>query len=284
MKMIDVVGTSQIKTIEKEMKKHELALNMTDLLLEMDINYDKVLSYIINSRCSRIYIGSYSCSRYFLESVQYYQETLESLAMQYHWHITLVVPVVSQLDWASTVRCLASVIMTENRIDEIVVNDYGMLQTVRQQKEDGSFKIIAGRLFHRNFRDGRYSEYTQTQVSIYDFPMLIDIKAMELDLTNSYMDCSGLSPDIDIYIHYPYTLATCGYTCEFFSSNLPTAVRFRSDTNCSLECRNCYMQILGDGCSWKQVGRAIYADNPELISCNRQISRYIYWPLEEVMM
>jgi hypothetical protein len=175
-------------------------------------------------------------------------------------------------------------IESEDYIDEYIVNDYGMLQMLKKIKEDSQkdFEIIAGRLFHKNFRDGRYLDYTQTQVSIYHSFMLTGVKAMEVDLTNSHMDCSELPSDMEFHMHYPYTLATSGYVCEFFSSNLPTAVRFRSNTDCQLECCNHYMQIVGDGCTFQQVGRAVYFENPKLYSCNREIHRYIYWPLEEV--
>jgi hypothetical protein len=279
-----IIGTVNMETVKTKFNQYEISLNMTDILLTMEVQYFKILSYILDSDCSRIYVGSYSCSRYFLESVRYYQEILQNLAIQYQWKVTLVIPVVAQTEWENTVLCLQSILFKDIPIDEIVVNDYGTLQLLTRLKKeyDRPFSIIAGRLFHRNLRDVRYEDYTKSQIVLYDMPMLSGVKAIELDLTGSHMDCSALPLDVEVHMHYPYTLSTCGYVCEFASASLPTRQRFRSDTHCQLECRSRTMEITGDGCSWKQVGRAIYAKNPELLSCNRSIERYIYWPVEEV--
>jgi len=239
--------------------------------------------------CERIYIGSYFCSQFFLNLNIYHLKELIHICNKYNMKLTLVIPTFSQKDLEkgkNKIKELNSYI--GNEIDEITVNDYGMLSYIQL-----SYKVFInlGRLFMKDYRDPRHSVYFhqsyKPKIISDSFYRLLDshnIIGIEFDLTHKEIVLSDYPEDLIIGYHSPYSYMTVGTICELGSINKKDSKKFRPNNACELECMSHSIEyFFEDERKWYRIGRTIYFKNTDCRITGFTKLRKIYSPYEKLL-
>ena len=116
---------------------------------------EKIIDNVKNNyTIERIYIGSYFCSSFFLNSN--YDNIFKIINNNFiNPKITLVIPVFTE-KYLIKGKDKIDELANSKEIDEITVNDYGMLEYINEKY---NIKINMGRIFFKDYRDPRYEEY-----------------------------------------------------------------------------------------------------------------------------
>lgn len=249
------------------------------------------LEGMTQKKVKRIYIGSYFCDRYFLNFYGYKELLLYCQTKK--MHVTLVVPVFSQNTLVRGKKKILEICECfEGVIDEITVNDFGMLNYF---KNNNHFKINLGRLFFKNPRDCRIPEYTRSKVA----PGLISklnqgfwkdqmINCIELDSTNQMLDVSGVKNlDVGIALHTPFCYMTTGKICKFASIHKNIDKKFRPNTVCQMECMSIIDTYTGHVATINcdtviyRIGRTLFFESGDSKIIGKNLERLIYFPIKE---
>jgi hypothetical protein len=273
-------------------------LNLTDLTpyggKEMFGNCDSFIEEQMTAmgirQLSRIIIGSYFCSRFLLHIDDAYMRSIINYCITNVVDISLVVPVFAENLLESGEKKIMSLCdSANNRIDEICVNDYGMLNWVADKLE---YPIALGRLFIKDMRDPRYPDL-RTALSkplafnrhLVDLIAKYKITSIEVDPIYKEIDCSIFPEELEIAIHTPYSYMTCGQICPFASIPYNFDHKFRPNLPCHLECLQNHMIYAFDteknsfDADLLHHGRAIYYETAEPTIISRQAVRLYHWPL-----
>lgn len=269
-----------------QVQNFPIAVNLSDLYLYYSYDPDNYPAWLKNTGADRFYIGSYFCEKYFLQSTGRARNEIFQYAAEHHCSISIVVPVPSDR-WAARVKeILADLIQEQPSIDEVVINDFAMLSFVNELRTSANhpFRITAGRLFFKNYRDPRYKEQQQGRTVCF-FPQTLygKVDAAELDLCSVEMDVSSFPEDIELHYHYPFTYVTCTQYCEFASGAAPEQEKFRTQMRCGLKCMEAVIWNDADRAWLLHLGKGVYARNPEALDSSRPADRFIYWPLNEFL-
>lgn len=240
------------------------------------------------SDLKRIYIGSSFCSQYFLRMNP--SKVFESLCKMNSYSITLVIPVFSQKDLNHGKEKIQQLLSRFNElVDEITVNDYGMLYHIRSSYDK---KINLGRLFFKDQRDCRVPSYSKSEhspslLSIDNFGLSFDLHGIELDPTNEVLNLHQIAEDsLTVSVHTPYCYMTTGNICKFASIHQPIENKFRPNTICSMECSHITERYFDtnrpDRGSLIRIGRTLYFLQPSIKTIGRDVDRYIYFPAKEI--
>ncbi len=217
----------------------------------------------------RIYIGSYFCAQYFLHMDDRLIDDIVTLAKNKGIYLTLVIPIIPQKDLNNVLKKIEGYSeYFEDRLDEITVNDYGMLVYVH---ENYDVKLNMGRLFMKDYRDPRHPKYFNTVLkpkifTKYLIPLieLNQIDGMEFDLTHEAINFEDKPKGIRIGIHTPLSYMTVGQICEYASINKELEKKFRPNQPCMKECQDMIIRYdLEDNREWVRVGRAVFFENRE---------------------
>lgn len=275
--------------MEKESIQAEetpVAVNLSDLYLYYSYDPVNYPAWLLGTECNRFYIGSSFCEKYFIKSLLRAGNEICSFAKEYHRHLSVVVPVPSDRWLEHVKKNLLKFLMEQMVVDEVVVNDYAMLSFVSDLRERSGrfFRIAAGRLFFKNYRDPRYMEQ-QNSKTVCLFPRFLHgrVEAVELDRCSVNMDVSFIPEEIEIRFHYPFTYVTSTKYCEFASGFAPDPEKFRTDGHCGLKCMNALIYTEANGTELLHLGQGVYAENPGTLECSRPVGRYLYWPLREFL-
>ena len=275
-----------MKNEPSQAQNPSIAVNLSDLYLYYSYDQENYPAWLKGTGSDRFYIGSCFCEKYFLKSVGRSQNEICRYAAEQRCGISVVVPVPSDR-WSAPVReSLAGLIRLQPSVDEVVVNDYAMLSFAEELRavSERPFRITAGRLFFKNYRDPRYEEQQQSRTVCFFPPMLRGkVDAAELDLCSADMDVSSVPEEIELHIHYPFTYVTCTKYCEFASGAAPDTEKFRTDMRCGLKCMDAVVQSDADGAGLLHLGKGVYAGNPTIQNLSRTADRFIYWPLNEFL-
>lgn len=263
-----------------------IVINLSDLYLYYSYDPVNYPTWLKETAADRFYIGSYFCEKYFMKSVMRARNEIFRFAVEQHCGISLVVPLPSDR-WATRIKeILKDVILNEPSIVEVVVNDFATLFFLDELRVTSgrSFRITAGRLFFKNYRDPRYEEQQQGRTFSF-FPQILvgKVDAAELDICSIEMDVSAIPEDIELHFHYPFTYVTCTQYCEFSSGGLPDTEKFRTGARCGLKCMESVIHTDADGAALLHLGKAVYSRSPETLTASRQADRYIYWPVDEFL-
>ena len=173
----------------------------------------------------------------------------------------------------------------QGRVDEIVVNDYGMLAYISE-----TFKVALylGRLFTKDYRDPRYEEYFNQVLNpkILNRPMLelivdFKVKGLEFDPTHVGINFREVPEQLTIGIHAPYCYMTTGHICEYASLDKEIAKKFRPNSPCKHECTsNMIRYDFEDDREWIRIGKTIYFENRECTIYELEHMRNIYFPID----
>ena len=135
-------------------------LDLTDLSMMYHFDEEHYPAFLKATACNRIYLGSYFCDKYMLKTINIMLRLASDFFRKEGIKITLVIPVFSERVLQGGKGAVEQALdMYADLIDEVVANDYGMLWYLNQiRRASGrSFRIIAGRLFFRNYRDARFA-------------------------------------------------------------------------------------------------------------------------------
>ena len=237
-------------------------------------------------KCERIYIGSYFCSQYFLHQSEEILGQLKAVCKEQQIPISLVIPTFSQKDLERGKQKIEQIKHSlELLVDELVVNDYGMLTYV---KETYKLPIYLGRLFAKDYRDPRYENYFNEVLKpkIFNHYMLelikdFEVKGLELDPTHIGVDLREAPSWLTIGMHGPYCYMTTGHICEYASLDKPIEKKFRPNNPCAHECTSHVIRYdLEDEREWLRLGKTIYFENRECTTYEIDHIRNIYFPID----
>lgn len=273
----------------------------------------KIIHECGHTDCRRIYIGSYFCGQYFIRMKEAVIEAVSQFCIRESMGITLVIPMFSEKDLVAGKNKVESVLSKCTALDEITVNDYGMLKYTNQHykkiinsSSDGSVNemepspvgVNMGRLFMKDTRDRRYEEYWEKKFQPGFFTKymgaLIEqygVTGIEFDPTHRQLDFSGVEEIASIFgkiqvgLHMPYCYLTVGQVCEIGSIHTPMEKKFRPNGSCGQECltHRYELKVDEDTC-WLHVGRAIYDKIPECRVNGLMEYRIIYSPIDVIPM
>lgn len=236
--------------------------------------------------CERIYMGSSFCGKFFLHQKQETVMSLFGLCRDKGINVTLVVPTFSEGDLASGKHRLKQIVQWgRDCVDEITVNDYGMLLYI---KDTFPHTINMGRLFMKDYRDPRYEEYFQMPWKPKMFTSYVNglireykISSIEFDITHRNMDFSEVPDAILPGLHTPYCYQTVGRICEYASIQKDINKKFRVNQDCNENCLENLIRyhVTDENVEYIRKGRTVYVRNPgyELTGLNKY--RLIYFPI-----
>lgn len=244
----------------------ELALNCTGYNMEIiEKKPERLLEYITKLekktdyklKVTRIYIGSEFCCR-LLERWDFASiKKLIELISSNKLGVTFVIPptIESELD---KIKDIIQYLLFENRVDEIVINDFGILSYVIDKKKEieANTKLIVGRLFNKLSRDPRvlFSEEegltSEGKKTICENGLLVGkyqeyfknakIENFETDL---FSDKSVINPDLFMSYHYPLVYITMGQICATASYDKSLSNKFKLNNQCSFGCCRYYGKV-----------------------------------------
>ncbi len=214
---------------------------------------------------SRIYIGSNFCSQYFLHiNPRIIFDWVEYCKLK-GINVTLCLPIFTQKDLQKAKEYIAVYSQKfNNGIDEITVNDYGMLNYI--EKTYNQMKINIGRLLNKDTRDVRYDDYyhqefTPALLSL-DNNLRDKINYYELDATHSTLN---IPEGKKVSLYTPYCYVTVGQMCEYASIDLPIEKKFRPNSQCSANCTKVFTEYHdGSQHSFYKIGRAVFTKNERI--------------------
>ena len=265
-----------------------------NVIYEQDSTYEIVIDKLMTAKglfnCQRIYIGSSFCSQYFLHLRNDEIDSLVHACSKRNVRLTLVIPTFTEKDLEKGKIKLKSFSQYFYQIiDEITVNDYGMLKYIRDSYD---IQINMGRLFMKDYRDPRHEDYFMRVYMPKIFTKSIEklvkeygVSGFEFDLTHEFVDFSHRPEDIHIGIHYPYSYMTVGHICELASINKEISKKFRPNAGCNKECHETRINYeFHDGREWFKYGRTIYFNNSDCKVKGISKIRMIFFPIAEVLV
>lgn len=271
-----------------------LCLNLCEIVnglfleKQLETTLDDILFEVGLNNCERVYIGSYFCSQFFLNLKLNHIEELIYICNKRNMKISLVIPTFSQKDLErgkDKIKILCNYI--GNVIDEITVNDYGMLAYISMTYK---VSINLGRLFMKDYRDPRHSVYFHQNYKpkilsdfLLDLIKSYQVVGLEFDLTHELVDLSGYPKELKVGYHSPYSYMTMGNICELGSINKKMNEKFRPNGECNLECMTHSIEyFFDDDRKWYRIGRTIYFNNEDCNIIGFTNLRKIYSPLDNL--
>lgn len=234
----------------------------------------------------RIYIGSYFCAQYFLHMEDRLIDDIVTLAKNMRIRLTLVIPIIPQKDLDHVLKKIEHYCeYFEDCMDEITVNDYGMLAYIHENYDVG---LNMGRLFMKDYRDPRHPIYFNSVLKPKIFTKYLihlieqyQIDGMEFDLTHVAINFENKPKRIRIGIHTPFCYVTVGQICEYAAINKDIEKKFRPNQSCTKECQETIIRYdLEDNREWIRLGRAVFFENSECQIEELNAYREIYFPVE----
>ena len=170
------------------------------------------------SPINRLYVGSAFCDLFFLKSIEPTLEQLFAFCIENNMKITLSVPIFLQNCINQGKEIVKRVIKHYGDIiDEISVNDFGMLQFIKDSFPN--YKIRIGRLMNKQMRDPRYPD--QNNYSLDDFlkclPFDSNICGIDLDILQSNLSVDKNFQKEFIGFHSQLSYITTGNICNYKS-------------------------------------------------------------------
>lgn len=267
--------------------KTTISLNLCELYEILIQEYGSVEAIVEECQAesdlefARVYVGSYFCDSYFLRTIEHALYQLEQFAIHKKIRVTMVVPILMQKHVQVGLKIIDKVLHNFSIIDEVVVNDYGMLNYLSSNYDCG---IIIGRLLRKRARDYRYPnyinsvEFEETKDIYLKYPRVF---GADIDVASTIIDCSGYDSRIVPCIHIPYTYITCGQICDFAALDADIFQKFNDNKNCNFSCNRLYYAYKTEtDHDLFRIGKAIYYKSVQYEILNTDNVRYVYFPFE----
>lgn len=264
-------------------------LNLADRMngiYEKDATFSRMLNDAKKKsgydRFERVYVGSSFCAQYFLRASKEMMTALKLFCEKERTKITLVLPMFSQKYITAGKQKIEQLLACgSDSIDEITVNDFGMMEYVKKQYE---IAMNLGRLLSKDYREKRYEEYFNTTLEpklfnnvFLDYIKAYPIQGMELDATHHTIDLRSVPEQYIIGIHYPYCYQTVGNICETASSYKELSHKFRPNAPCDMECESMTFQYMDEeNNEYLKRGRSVFFTNEDCNIIGRDEIRLIY--------
>lgn len=212
--------------------------------------------------CERLYVGSSFCATAFLNACdEGALEALERFWRAWGVPVTLTVPLPSQGELAAVKERVVQVVGRWQCVDEVTVNDYGMLQWAASQLD---VPVNLGRLFFRDTRDVRYEAGFPRQYRPAFLPEGYEALAQEFGcLAGVELDPAGLAVDVaaapvgaTVAVHVPYLFATTGAYCAFAQDG--RGLPHRAGAGCARECRDRMVTYRLEAADGEAPGRPLF--------------------------
>lgn len=274
------------------MDNKEKCLSLCEVLIavyQRDRNYERMIALMCKDAgfdsLSRIYIGSNFCGQYFFNCKINMVQPLVDFCKKNNIKITLCLPIFSEADIDKAKELIHDAMHYIDIIDEITVNDYGMLDHI--SREYPHVKINIGRLLNKESRDARYDEYNK---GIYTPHLLSDknsfvkqynIHSIEIDPVHKVIDLrENVRQDAIVAVYTPFCYVTVGHVCEYASIPLPPEKKFRPNVHCHAPCTNTFIAYDAGDVSYAKVGRAVYFRQKDIEIIAPGKYREIYQPFD----
>ena len=253
--------------------------------------------------CERIYVGSSFCPQALFASKPLI-EAAACVCRSADMHLTLVLPIFAQR-FLEKGRAYVAAALSEQSlcIDEVVVNDFGMLAYMANAIEAGQVgpvKIHLGRLLAKDTRDVREPEFfaqpyapnllqqSESGSILSRYTASLEggahIAGIELDLAHETLDLSEAPESLIVSVHEPQCYMSTGQICEFASIGKAPQASFRPNDTCSLQClKNCERYEGASGKEFFKIGRTVYFNTKQPRFEGGMPSRRLISVLEEVM-
>lgn len=257
--------------------------------IDQEINKAKQMGSI--NECKRIYFGSYFCGQYFCHLPEGQIHKLLDYSRKNQIKLTLTVPILTEKYLKQGKRRIKQLSEVFGElIDEVTVNDYGMLDTIYNDyvQEKPQVKLNLGRLLMKDYRDPRYTEYFNMPLKPRSFTDYLNelikkykINLIEFDPTHAVIDFSEKPEGIDIALHQPYCYETVGQICQMAGIDKPVEEKFRPNEPCKQQCQEHHIHyFIEEGFTWLKYGKAVYFKNEQCKAKGLDKIRLIYSPLE----
>lgn len=243
------------------------------------------------SKCERIYFGSSFCGQYFLNMPKKETDLLAEVCQKQNIKLTMVLPIFTEKNLERAKERIKIYISEFKEVlDEITVNDYGMLMYLH--KNYPSLNLNMGRLFMKDYRDPRYEEYFNTPLKPKAFTSYLEklvrdysIGSIEFDPTHKIIDVNEKPEEVTIALHTPYCYETVGQICQMAGISQPIEKKFRPNEPCQQECHTHKIHyFIDEGITWFKLGRAVYFKNEACeikgTECIRIIYSLLDWEVE----
>lgn len=262
----------------------EYCLNLCDIFTALFREYGDVGSLISAAedakkiKYNRICLGSYFCDNYFIQNIQSMILNVYPYCRKNNIRITLTLPVFSETFLNKGIKLSDELLSRYNNIiDEVTVNDVGMLQYVSGRK---SVNINQGRLLQKYSRDIRYADYSKGRFRYYGYADEYESLAETIEF-----DVCAETMEIHIgrkraAIHRNYSYATMGRICQFAGLNRGVWEKFDLSIPCGEICSQFFLNYVDqDGHTFCQVGKAVFSElSVNTIETDSEI-RFVDFPL-----
>lgn len=242
------------------MAVNEIALNMCGYNSSNDfVTSDEWKNY------ERIYIGHEYCSTFLVA----FEKQLTSIlaVINKEMRITMVFPVMQEKHWHA-MENICSIIKEDQRVDEIVVNDFGTLDYCASKCI--AKQLILGKLFNKSSREARVNLWEFEDIenkellseSIFEtiaFESLMEkynIDRVETELiSEKYYKTLKSNSIHKMDIHYPFIYITSGTICPLNCSNSNSGVQFENKNTCPGMCKDTLIEICNPVFGTKVINR-----------------------------
>lgn len=266
--------------------------------------------------CTRVYVGSSFCPQV-LFSARPLFNTVVAHARERKLSVTLTLPIIAQRFWKNAQDGIRTLLEAGSGVvDEVTVNDLGMLDFIDQLAESSaagtnSLRINMGRCLSKDTREPRdptypYQPYmpkllwrdgnassnldrlraTWSRWREQESRYTCRIAGIELDRTHAQLDLSLVPAGVTVALHGTPSYLSTGQICEYAAIGRSDEQAFRPNSRCSNQCQHGFTTYHNvDGVDFHKIGRTVYFDAPEpvIIADSTLNLRLLHTPLKEVL-
>ena len=286
------IGSSNAREIERpHFAMYEGNLDLRELIVEESL--DAILAAVQKDvkKIERLYIGSSCCPNFFLHCGIY--PKIIAYCRESNIKISLSVCVFPQSFVKIGMRAIQGLLSDgDGVIDELLVNDIGMLRFVTNCSK---VKIVLGRLFFKDPRDGRFPKFIARRVafSLLSYHRLLEEWhpfGIEIDPVSDEIDLSSIAGLVEhVALNSPFCYMCCGNVCRAASAFKPLDKKFRASAPCALECLETASvhtdRLRKDSRTLFIIGKTVYFSQPSVKVVLPQgcSLRRLFFPLQEFM-
>ena len=258
----EINGYSKIKYGEVIM---EFCLNLCDIFTALIREYEcieNLISVAENKRkikYRRICLGSYFCDTYFIKNIKNMLVSTYPYCQENDIKITLTLPVFSESRLNDGLDLIDELLIQyKDVIDEVTVNDIGMLQYISKKN---NLATNQGRMMQKYTRDIRYANYSDDRFQYCGYMDKYEsfVEAVEFDICSKSMEIHIGRKKTIIHRNYQYT--TMGRICWFAGLNRCVRNKFNLNSLCDESCGRFFLNYIDrEGRMFYQVGKAVFSE------------------------
>lgn len=254
-------------------------LTFTELSAEsIDRTLKSYKEQIISSKLpspDRVYLGAEFCDRImmFMDKTKI-KESIKFLNSK-NYKVSYVIPAIRQSNLYKNLEVLDYLLGSSSiTIDELVVNDFGILAYLQKEKGKWACKLTAGRLFDKGVREGRFnifknsdyqrnseeaSKFNLTESAYTELFQTLGVTRLETDtLPDGFISIEPNCP-LNISIYYPRIFLSQGSYCEYSGIGRKDPNKFRLENLCNRQCSNQFQLIkIEEGRILYKIGNAVF--------------------------